>query len=304
MTPYLSVVICTYNRDRFIVACLRSLAVQTLPDEKFEVVVVNNNCTDNTASLVQDFLQRQPGRPFRTVFEANKGLSYARNRGIAEAKGELILYLDDDAECMPDLLENHLNFFTSKPDAAGAGGRILPRYSEAPEPPWMSRWLDGYIARMDPGGEMRIFSGRMKYPFGCNMAYRKKYLVQIGGFNTDITFRGDDKYIYLKVKDINPNIYYLPQALVYHNIPGSRLQSDYFKTLFLKTGNEERVRVSMEHGFLGVWLKLAEYIMKVGVSLILWLKYAVINTEKQGRYIMLSQWYTLSGFFRKNVTVR
>lgn len=304
MTPYLSVVICTYNRDRFIVACLESLAVQTLSDEKFEVIVVNNHCTDNTESLVLDFLQRHPERPFRMVFEANKGLSHARNRGIAEARGEVILYLDDDAECQPDLLETHLAFFTQTPDAAGAGGRILPRYSEAPEPPWMSRWLDGYIARMDPGGEQRIFKGRMKYPFGCNMAYRKKFLEQIGGFNTEITFRGDDKYIFLMVKAINPNIFYLPKALVYHNIPGSRLQSDYFKTLFLKTGNEERVRVKMAHGVPGVLRKLLEYCIKFGISLVLWVKYAITHTEVQGRYVMLSQWYTLNGFFRKNVTVR
>ncbi len=304
MMPFLSVVICTYNRDRFIVACLESLSVQTLADDDFEVIVVNNYCTDNTASLVQDFLQRHPGRPFRTVFEANKGLSHARNRGIGEAKGEVILYLDDDAECEPDLLETHLNFFKQNTGASGAGGRILPRYSEAPEPPWMSRWLDGYIARMDPGGKKRLFSGRMKYPFGCNMAYRKKYLQQIGGFNTDITFRGDDKYIFLMVKTINPNIYYLPEALVYHNIPGARLQSDYFKTLFLKTGNEERVRVKMARGIAGVVLKLAEYLLKFGVSLLLWFKYAITQTEIQGRYIMLSQWYTLNGFFRNNVKVR
>lgn len=304
MAPYLSVVICTYNRDRFIVACLESLAKQSLADEKFEVVVVNNNCTDNTAALVQDFLQRHPGRPFRTVFEANKGLSHARNRGIAEAKGEVILYLDDDAESEPDLLEKHLNFFTSHTEASGAGGRILPRYSEAPEPAWMSRWLDGYIARMDPGGESRIFTGRMKYPFGCNMAYRKQYLEQIGGFNTDITFRGDDKYIFLMVKNLNPNIYYLPQALVYHNIPGARLQSDYFRTLFLKTGQEERVRVSMAQGFPGILLKCAEYFIKFGVSLMIWAKYSITETEIKGRYVMLSQWYTLTGFFRKQVAVR
>lgn len=304
MAPFLSVVICTYNRDRFIVACLESLAVQTLPDEKFEVVVVNNNCTDNTASLVQDFLERHPGRPFRTVFEASKGLSFARNRGITEAKGDIILYLDDDAECQPDLLQNHLDFFTTHPQAAGSGGRILPRYSEAPEPAWMSRWLDGYIARMDPGGKERIFTGRMKYPFGCNMAYRKKYLEQIGGFNTDITFRGDDKYIFLKVKILNPNIYYLPQALVYHNIPGGRLQSDYFRTLFLKTGQEERVRVAMAGGLPGILVKCLEYFLKFGISLLLWVKYSITETEIKGRYVMLSQWYTLSGFFRKQVSVR
>jgi hypothetical protein len=157
---------------------------------------------------------------------------------------------------------------------------------------------------MDPGGEQRIFSGSMKYPFGCNMAYRKKILEQIGGFNTDITFRGDDKYIFLMVKAINPNIFYLPTALVYHNIPGSRLQPDYFKTLFLKTGSEERVRVAMAHGLPGVLWKLLEYFIKFGVSLVLWVKYSITRKEVQGRYIMLSQFYTLNGFFLKNVVVR
>ena len=136
------------------------------------------------------------------------------------------------------------------------------------------------------------------------MAYRKKILEQIGGFNTDITFRGDDKYIFLTVKAINPNIYYLPQAIVYHNIPGSRLQADYFKTLFLKTGNEERVRVKMANGLPAVLWKLMEYFIKFGVSLVLWVKYSITHKEIQGRYIMLSQWYTLNGFFRKNVAVR
>lgn len=304
MTPYISVVICTYNRDRFIVACLECLAVQSLPDENFEVIVVDNNSTDNTAALVKDFLTKNPDRPFRYVFEEKKGLSNARNRGIEEAKGEIVLYLDDDAESETNLLDTYLHFFTSNPEAAGAGGRILPRYSEAPEPAWMSRWLDGYIARMDPGGDTRVFAGRMKYPFGCNMAYRKSYLKKIGGFNTDITFRGDDKYIFHAIKAINPNIFYLPNATVHHNIPAARLQPNYFKTLFLKTGNEERVRVKAAQGIAGILGKCVEYCIKFGISLLLWGMYTLKGKEKPGRFIMLSQWYTLTGFFMKEVKVR
>jgi glycosyltransferase involved in cell wall biosynthesis len=286
------------------VSCLEHLSKQSLPDQLFEVIVVDNNSTDNTASLVKNFLSDHITRPFRYVFEEKKGLSNARNRGIAEAKGEVILYLDDDAESEPELLDTYYNFFSKHMEASGAGGKILPRFSEAPEPAWISRWLDGYLARMDPGGEARPFKGRMKYPFGCNMAYRKMYLEKIGGFNTDITFRGDDKYIFLEINHLNPNIYYLPNAVVHHNIPASRLQADYFKTLFLKTGNEEKVRLNISGNFFSRAKKLLEYIIKWKISLILWMIYALKGQPLKGEFIQLSQWYTLKGFLKDRVDVR
>ena len=303
-TTRITVAISTYNRDKFIVACLNCLAVQTLDKTLWEVVVVDNHCTDNTASLVQDFIQRHPQLPFRYVFEGQKGLSYGRNRGIAEAKGDIILYLDDDAEAQPDLLKNYLGFFDAHPGAAGAGGRIIPKYSEAPEPVWMNRYLNGYVVKMDLGEPARLYSGRMKYPYGCNMVYRKKYLDEIGGFDTQLTFRGDDKYIYLAIKAINPNIYYVPQAMVYHNIPGKRLNFDYFKTLFLKTGNEEKLRVKHAGGGFAVFKKLVEYVIKFGVSLAIWLLYTLQGKEIKGRYVMYSQWFTLKGFGMRQVYVR
>src|SRR5688572_19697080 len=183
-SPTISVIISTYNRQAYIIACLQCLAGQTLSKEKYEVVVVDNHCTDNTAALVKEFLHQNPELPFRYVFEAQKGVSFGRDRGIHEAKGGILVYLDDDAEAEPDLLANYGKFFADYPDAAGAGGRILPKYSEKPKPDWMSSWLNGFIAHVDLGGSTRLFKGRMKYPIGCNMAYAKKYLQQIGGFNT------------------------------------------------------------------------------------------------------------------------
>src|SRR6478672_4651459 len=153
----LSVIISTYNRDPYIVTCLQCLANQTLSLTDYEVVIVDNHSTDNTAALVKDFLARHPQLPFRYVFEGQKGVSFGRDRGIHEASGEILVYLDDDAEAEPDLLENYLNFFRQYPDAAGAGGRILPKYSEKPKPKWMSEWLNGFIAKVDLGGQARIF---------------------------------------------------------------------------------------------------------------------------------------------------
>lgn len=304
ISPIISVVISTYNRQDYIITGLQCLANQTLAKDQYEVVVVDNHCTDNTAVLVKDFLSQNPTLPFRYVYEEQKGVSFGRDRGIHESKGEILVYLDDDAEAEPDLLENYLAFFTQYNNSAAAGGRILPKYSEKPKPEWMSRWLDGFIAHVDLGGDTRIFKGRMKYPIGCNMAYRKKYLQQIGGFNTLLTFRGDDKYIYLAVKEINPEIYYVPSALVRHNIPGRRLQFSYLKTLYLKTGNEEKLRVKLKDGNGAVMMKFFEFLFKFGVSIAIWAWYTLGGRELQGRYVFYSQWFTLKGFLMKEVYVR
>lgn len=302
--PRISVIIATYNRDLFIVNCLEHLAAQTLAKELFEVWVVDNNSTDQTAAKVNAYLKQHPNLPFHYVFEKNKGLSFARNRGIEESAGEILVFLDDDAEPEPDLLEIYLTFFEENPTAAGAGGRILPKFSEAPEPVWMNKYLNGYLAKVDLGGPPRIYSGRMKYPIGCNMVYRKKALDQVGRFNTALTFRGDDKYIFQMISAQNPNIFYLNNALVYHNIPAQRLQFPYFKTLYLKTGNEEKLRVKQSGGYLSVVLKLVEYLAKFGVSLAIWLLFTLKGQEIKGRYVALSQWFTLKGFLMGQVTVR
>lgn len=301
--PLITVAICTYNRQAYIISCLQHLAQQSLPLQQYEVILIDNCSTDDTASLVKNYLQQNPGLPFRYVFEQNKGLSYARERGVAEAKADIVLYIDDDAEANENLLKSYIDFFAAHPDASGAGGRIVPKFTERPRPKWISKWLDGYLVRVDHGGQTRLFTGSMKYPAGCNMVYRKKYLIESGGFNPSLTFRGDDKYIFHAVKAVNPHIYYVPQAWVYHNIPGNRLDFSYFKTLFLKTGNEEKKRVAAT-GTLSVIKKFAEYVFKFGVACAIWVCYALTGREIKGRYVFYSQWFTLKGFLMKEVFVR
>lgn len=302
--PSISVVICTYNRQKFIGACLQCLAAQTLPADQWEVIVIDNDSTDQTATIVKAFIDAHPALPFRYVHEAQKGLSFARNRGIEEAAADIITYIDDDAEAVPEFVATILHFMLQHPEAAGAGGRVLPKYSEQPEPEWMNKYLNGYIGKVDHGGEPRLFVGKMKYPIGCNMTYRKTLMQRAGGFNNQLSFRGDDKHIFHHVTRINPNVYYLQEALVYHNIDANRLTFDYFKKLFLITGHEERKRVVSEQGSLGWLLKAVEYLVKFDLSLILWLLFSIRGQEPKGRYTMYSQWFTLLGFMKKKVFVR
>lgn len=303
-TLQISVVICTYNRDQFINKCLECLAQQTLSKKCYEVILVDNNSTDSTASIAQSFIASHPQLNIRYVFETNKGLSFARNRGIAEAHNNIITYIDDDAEATPVFLETILNFLKQHHDVVGVGGKVIPLYSESKEPKWMNKYLNGFVAKVDLGNKILLYDKKMKYPAGCNMTYRKEILQKAGGFNNKLTFRSDDKYIFFEVKKISSTIYYLPDATVYHNIDADRLTFENFKKLFLKTGNEEKVRILSEGSSFDLLKKFFELVLKLLATTVLYFKFLLKEEEIKGRYVFLAHWFTLVGFVKKKIFVR
>lgn len=300
----ISVVICTYNRAKFIGKALDCLARQTLPKEQYEIIIVDNRSTDDTARICRQFIEPHPDLNARYYFEENKGLSFARNRGLQESRSPIITFIDDDAEAVPEFLKAILDFMQGNKDAIGVGGRIIPKYSESAEPAWMSAYLNGFVGKVDYGDAPLLYKPPMKYPGGCNMTYKADLLKEVGGFNNQLTFRSDDKHIYFMVSRISPEIFYLPAATVYHNIDNERLSFSSFSKLFLKTGNEEKVRVRLEEGKMGLLKKFVEFIMKLGASMLLYIFYAVRGQEIKGRYIFFSQWFTLKGFLQSKVFVR
>lgn len=281
-----------------------SILAQSLPAHLFELIVVDNNSTDDTATLTKQFITNHPGLNARYCFEPKKGLSNARNRGIAEAIAPIVAYVDDDAILSPDYLQALLSFFKQKPDAAGVGGKVIPKYEAGKEPDWMSKYLNGFIGKVDHGDEIKLYSPEMKYPVGCNMAYRKSVLLKAGGFNEKLEFRSDDKFIFHQVRKISSQIFYVPDAWLYHHIDAHRLDIENFKTLFLKTGNEEKKRVKAEEGSLAVVKKGIEFIIKTKVAALLWVMFTLKGEPGKGKYVFISQWNTLKGFFKREVFVR
>lgn len=300
----IALVICTYNRDRYLPAALESIKNQTFPSHQFETIIVNNNSTDNTEVIVKDFIRNNPSLNTRYVIEKDKGLSFARNRGLKEATAPVIAYVDDDAILSVNYLLEVNSFFNKHRTAVGAGGRVIPKYEDDKEPEWMNKYLNGFIGRVEFGDEIRKFEKKMKYPAGCNMIYKREVLLQVQGFNNELTFRSDDKDIFLRVKKISDDIYYVPQAWVYHNIDSTRLRYDNFRKLFLKTGNEEKRRVKSEQGSFGLAKKFAEFVVKFIASLILFIIFSLKGHYLKGKYVAASQWYTLRGFLQKKVFVR
>ena len=293
--PYLSIVICTYNRQKFIGDCLQCLSKQTLPIQDWEAIIVDNNSTDRSAEIVKTFISEHSSLPFCYVFEGRQGLSFARNRGIADSKGEVIVYIDDDVETAPDYLQTIFDFMKAHLTAAGMGGKTLPKFSEGPPPAWLSPYMAGITGTIDRGTEVKKFGGRMKYPSGCNMIYRKAILQQAGGFNNELKARADDKYIYEKVSKLNNEVWYVPQAFSLHNIDADRLTDASFKRLYTKGGAEERIKTKSE-GTGSQMKKATDLLLKLGAGVGLWILYAFKGKALQGRYIFLSQWYTLKGF--------
>ncbi len=149
----LSLVIATYNRGAKLAVTLDSLLAQTLPQELWEVVVVNNNSTDDTAERFAAYAAAHPELDVRMVRETEQGVSAARNRGIAESRGEYIVVIDDDERVVPGFLACYYELFESRPGAVAAGGRILPGFESLP-PRWGSSSGAGTTAtagRPSPG---------------------------------------------------------------------------------------------------------------------------------------------------------
>src|SRR5689334_11129979 len=126
--PDISVVICSYNRADYIIGAVDSLFHQTLDRQRFEVLVVDNNSIDNTGELVQQYITDHPGFALKYLTESRQGASFARNTGAAFARSPLLCFMDDDAIAEKDYLERIIAFFSAHGDAAGLGGRIIPKY--------------------------------------------------------------------------------------------------------------------------------------------------------------------------------
>ena len=95
MSIKVSVIVCTYNREPFLLKTLEALATQTVSDKLFEIVLIDNNSKDRTAEICSDFKEKYAELNFSYILESKQGLSFARNRGLDEAKGELLVFIDD-----------------------------------------------------------------------------------------------------------------------------------------------------------------------------------------------------------------
>ena len=243
----LTAIICTYNRAKYIGNLLESIAANDLPKSEYEILLVDNNCTDNTRAICDAFVAAHKDVNFRYTTEPEQGLSAAKNRGIKEAKGDILVYIDDDALVDLHYLRTYAEWMAAHPETMACGGPIEPLYETA-EPDWMTPYTKALLtAWMDYGDKVREYP-HGRYPGGGNAAYRKAVFDQVGFFNTALGRKGgnlmgsEEKDIFDKMHALGMQILYLPQPVLHHCIPQTKLEKPYFDRLTLQIGISERQR--------------------------------------------------------------
>lgn len=232
MTPDLSVIIPTLNRAASLARTLETLAVQdTNGAFTYEVVVVDNGSTDNTASLLARLRTTFPVA-LRRVQEPRRGRPYALNAGMREAAGAIFVVTDDDLLITPGWLRAFWRCFQEEqPD--GVAGRVLPRWTEG-APSWLGNGAPVDLNRLGLGcldhGTQRVNSrtGRYCRWVGGNMAIRRAAVERVGGFDGRM-IRGQDREYYERCAAQGLVICYEPEALAHHLIGADRVTPAYFR---------------------------------------------------------------------------
>ena len=231
----ISLIVCTYNGSKFLEKSIPTFLNQTLESCLYEIIVIDNNSTDNTKNVVNCLLS-DAILQWRFLSEKKQGLHFARNKGILEAQGDIIVFGDQDIEACPDWLHSILNEFDANDKAGVVGGKILPKWKSEP-PEWIYDYgtnkIHGVFAYLDLGEERKVINNC--FIFGCNFAIRKNIAIQIGGSPPDafpgklkyLSGRGESEMIESTMK-LNYDIIYIPEALVLHHADSSRATLKYF----------------------------------------------------------------------------
>lgn len=285
----ISLIIATYNRAEALVEALRSVVAQELPPEEWECVVVNNNSQDDTSERFAAFAAAHPRANLRIVTETRQGLSHARNRGIAESRAPYLAIIDDDERIDPQFLSAYAALFDSRPDAASAGGPIVPEYPEG-RPTWMSRYTERPIANpIDLGRRIRRFP-RGRIPGGGNMALRRSVVARCGGFDPALgrtgerLIGGEESDLFERLAAAGERCYYVPTAVMHHIIPARKASTEYLAALGFQIGRTQRLRAEKSGRTGALLLREA---MKWGATLLLSAGFLCGGTPSKARALLL-----------------
>ncbi len=222
-----TVAIPTYNRADFLRQTLAGITVQQFPRDHFEVLVIDNNSTDHTRAVVAEFAAARPAP--RYILETQQGLDYGRNRAIAEARGDIILFGDDDILVQPDwIAQMTVPMLADSAQRIGAvGGEVIPVFPDG-LPDWVREWHAPLAFRADTGPIEARHS-----PMGANLAFPRWVFDRLGRFHTALDraagnyFSGGDSEMIRRVREAGLAVWFSPAAAVKHQMPASRTTFRY-----------------------------------------------------------------------------
>lgn len=242
-TPFITVALCTHNHSDRLARTLETLADLHPPERPWEMLVIDNGSTDATAALLAHVDWHPAGVPVRVVREERLGLSNARNRALREARGEYLLFMDDDETPDPAWLRAYEQAMEEfEPDALG--GRIEVFFEDGVRPRWLQDELLGFLGKLDHG-EARWLEAPGTPIFGGNFAFRRSVFDAIGDFDARLgrmgkaNIGGEDTEIYRRLLAHGCRVRWVPQAIIHHRIQTPKLRRGYFLDLHFRQGRTE-----------------------------------------------------------------
>lgn len=236
----LTVAVCTWNRAALLDRTLDRMRGLAVPSGiKWELIVVDNNCSDGTPAVVSRY---ESSLPVRRIVEPKQGHSNARNCAIDHARGDYLIWTDDDVLVEPDWLASYLAAFRRWPAAGYYGGKIAPWF-EADPPPWVAEnlaHLQGLLVIRDLGPDERSFADG-EQPFGANMAFPLavqklfRYDPSLGKVKAG-NILADETELFRRMRTAGHAGVWVPSAAVKHYVVRARTTRHFAKDYYAGIG--------------------------------------------------------------------
>lgn len=252
----LSAIICTYKRTDKLTNILDSLLKQSENKSNFEILVVNNDINNpELFELVEDYKKKNklPNHFLRYVEAPIKGLSYARNVGMFESRGKILLYLDDDSVADENNIKEIIKAYKKCPTAGVVGGSII-LMKPSPKPEILIDGKEEFWSQyLIEGNQDIIVNEWYKFPYGANYSVNKRDLLKIGGFRVTYgrqghNFLGGEEVVVSSlIQKLGKNVVAAPNAIVYHDVDPSRFTYEHVTKTTLSAS---MTRVKMEQDLI------------------------------------------------------
>jgi glycosyltransferase involved in cell wall biosynthesis len=208
----LSIIIPTYNRNKLLRRTLQGLCEQLRAERILEILVVNDGSTDATSDVIDEFSGRLP---IRYIVQPKSGVSTARNRGLREARGRIVLLLDDDVIPSSTLVLEHTDFHRQSPELESVLLGYVTWLPELRITPFM-RWYGEYgalfgYALLEDGCQVD-----RRYLYTCNISFKTEFIRANRGFNENLTVHEDHELGFRLAKQ-GMRMFFRRNALGYHN---------------------------------------------------------------------------------------
>lgn len=250
LTKKLSVVLCTHKISDTLKACMESLCNQQANPDEFEIVFVNNNIRETALKeYVQEIRQKYPEISVNYITAPQKGLSFARNCGMWAAKGEIILYVDDDSIAKNNVVSETIKSFEERPSLGACGGQVLLTVPESAGELVNDKTIGLWSNLKIEGKGFRYAKDYGEFPYGANFAVRNECLRMIGGFRCNYgrvgnNFAGGEETLVCFMMDqIHMKVGLNADSIVEHRVAPDRFTAEHIeKTTYSGIMTQYRLR--------------------------------------------------------------